>query len=585
MNRSEMHGTLATITRAGLGSAAAALALVLAATPAAQAEEKIPQENLVKNPSFDRGTKGWGAMDAKIKRVKVRNAPNGKQVARVTSAPGASEFTLDDAPATVRKNVGKGRIYTGAAWVKGTRANAGEKISIIVREWSKGEYVDSASGTRTLKAGKFTRVKASYTSTRGNGEIDVYLARTEVSSRDRFFADAITLTRRGNEGDGDGDIPAAPVNPSGGITTSQIALGADTEAPLFTEQGTKYRYIIIRDNLHDRVSELRELHPEAQLILYKNVGFTLNEPGCPYAPFQGGGLSYCDAQEDWFLHDSAGNRLSSEGYPNQRAMNIGNPGYQQAWLDSVLARLRDAGNDGSGVKYDGVWLDDTNTYPGHGMDGRIKELTDAQYGSAMVNFIHNVSPQIRAAGFTTIANVGMNPWETAQRANTLKIAQDVSAVNREGLIRWGEGQTWAEDGSAPHWMYEVELAEDIQAAGADFHAITYGQGSDVEAQRYARATFLLAWNGQDGSAVNYRTDGPGATYLPNWTTDVGVPTSARYRVGQGIRRDYSGGTVIVNARASGGQSFDLGGSFRRPDGSCVSSVSLGATKAMVMPAC
>lgn len=372
-------------------------------------------------------------------------------------------------------------------------------------------------------------------------------------------------------------------------TTSQIAIVSSEEDPLFTEQGARYRYILIRDNLHGRIAELRQVHPESQLILYKNVSFTEDEPGsgCPWAPFQGGGVSYCKAEqhESWFLHDrNTGARLESD-YEDLYAMNIANPAYQQAWLADVIARLRDAGNDGSGQHYDGVWLDDTNTYPGHNLDGRIAELTDAQYGQAMVGFIDAVSPQLRAAGFETIANVGMNPWETQQRADTLQMAHDVAAINREGLVRWGEGMTWTTDGAAPHWKYEVELAEDIQAAGASFHAITYGQGSDVETQRYARATFLLAWNGDDGSAFNYRTLDSGPTYLPDWTADVGVPTSARYGVGRGWRRDFAGGTVVINPAASGSQSFNLGGSFRRPDGSCTSSVTLAATRALVLASC
>ena len=130
----------------------------------------------------------------------------------------------------------------------------------------------------------------------------------------------------------------------------------------------------------------------------------------------------------------------------------------------------------------------------------------------------------------------------------------------------------------------MELAEDIQAAGADFHAITYGQVDDVAAQRYARATFLLAWDGGAGSAQSYRTPSD-RSWTSDWTTDVGVPTSGRYEVGQGWRRDFSGGTVVINARPSGNQTFKLGGSFRNADGSCVNSVSLGGTRALVMPAC
>src|SRR5688572_27892683 len=175
MSRSEMKTSSTTsaslVRRLGVG----ALLIAALAAPAAQAGEKqIPKDNLVKNPTFAKGVKGWDGMDSKIKRVVTRNAPNGRQVARVTAAPGVDAFTLDDAPATVRRNAAKGVEYVGAAWVKGSPSNAGETVSIVVREWAQGDYVDSALGSATLKAGKFVRVKTTYTSQKANGQIDVY---------------------------------------------------------------------------------------------------------------------------------------------------------------------------------------------------------------------------------------------------------------------------------------------------------------------------------------------------------------------------------------------------------------------------
>lgn len=341
-------------------------------TDAGARKGTIPKGNLVKNPSFKQSAKkGWTGFEASVKRVRDRQAPNGRTIARVKAVGGAQTYTIDDSGASA-KNVKVDAAFEGSAWVRGIGRSVGQPVDLVVREWEGDEAVDSEAISATLTR-RWQQLSVSYTAQGDGNDLDVYVARPDgsVKGRERFAVDAVTLTKGGD------GIPPAPVNPTGGITTSQIATGADEEGPLFTEQNTEYRYIIIRDNLHDRVAELRSLHPEAQLILYKNVGFTLHEPGCPYAPFQGGGVSYCDADshEDWFLHDSAGNRLSSEGYPSHRAMNIGKPAYQQAWLDAVLARLRDAGNDGSGVKYDGVFLDDVNTYPGHGMDGRISELS------------------------------------------------------------------------------------------------------------------------------------------------------------------------------------------------------------------
>ena len=50
----------------------------------------------------------------------------------------------------------------------------------------------------------------------------------------------------------------------------------------------------------------------------------------------------------------------SEAYPNLYAMNLNDPGYRDAWLNAVRSRLQDVNNDHSGVRWDGVYMDDTN---------------------------------------------------------------------------------------------------------------------------------------------------------------------------------------------------------------------------------
>ena len=553
----------------------------IATAPASAANKtRIPASNMVENPTFKKSASGWSGKGSRITRVKARSAPHGSTAARVRASRQASHYTMDDSPSTIEAAVA-GVRYTGSAWVKGARSTVGRKIALAVREWSaSGTFVGSTVETVRLRA-KFTQVTSKYIAAENGGEIDVFLERPKgtLTRDDAFFADAVTLRTEA-------------VNPEAeeAITTSQLAIVSDHEPQLFQEAGAQYRYIVVRDNMHDQLGELRSVHPESDLVLYKNIAFTQDEPGgdCPWYPFQSGGLSYChaDAHEDWFLHHKwFGWRLTSEGYSAQRAMNIANPAYRQAWADAVIARLADARGDGSGVRYDGVWIDDANMFPSHGMDGQIAELSDAAYRTAMVEFIDYAAARIEAAGFTTFTNLAANPWEPAERAASLQVAADVDVVNREGFVRWGEGRLFTSDGDAAFWDYELEFAEDIAAAGAALHTLTYGRETDLNAQRYARATFLLAWNGRDGSASNFRTMGPGVTtWLPDWTIDVGVPISERYKVGAGWRRDYSGGAVLVNPKSSQSVTFELRGGHRTAEG-CVSAVTLPPTRALILPPC
>ena len=561
-------------------SALAVLACAACLTlPASGFAGKIPQGNVVANPTFNDGVAGWTGLRAKVAAVKDRRAPDGRMVARVAGRGGAP--AIDDVTPTVAPTVA-GSTYRGSAWVKGSPATAGRKVQLVMREVdASGTVVDESVRTVPLRANRFRKMIVTHQASGDGSSLDISIRhKSKGKPRAVFYADAIAVTA----------VAPQPTGDTDSLTTSQIAIVTSQEDQLFEADGSKYRYIVVRDSMEYRLEELRAAHPEAEILLYKDVSFTADD-ACEWAPFQGPGVDYCEADrnESWFLHrkSNPSQRLASESYPDLRAMNIGNPGYQRAWADSVLARLTDAHDDGSGAKYDGVWMDDTNLFPGHGMDGNIAELSDAEYRQATVSFMASVAPKLEAAGFRTVANLGMDPWEQAQRTAATSIARHVSTVNREGLVRWGEdGTLFTTDGDAPFWEYEVEAAEEMQAAGANLHAITYGSANDVRGQRYSRATFLMAWDGTDGGALNYRTSETSSPWQPNWTVDVGVPAGSRKRVGQGFLRRYSAGVVVINPAAGGSQDFSLNGSFVHPDsGECVSTITLGATRGAVLPAC
>ena len=132
---------------------------------------------------------------------------------------------------------------------------------------------------------------------------------------------------------------------------------------------------------------------------------------------------------------------------------------------------------------------------------------------------------------------------------------------------------------------------EVQRAGAGWLSLAYGRDStpsDIEAQRFIRASFLIGWNGTDGGAVAYRSydDTPGGPLgLSDWTTSIGVAEGDAYTVGTGYRRDFSTGTVVINPALEGDAAFDLGGEYQLPDGSCTSTVELPPQRALVLPAC
>jgi Hypothetical glycosyl hydrolase family 15/Bacterial Ig-like domain len=372
----------------------------------------------------------------------------------------------------------------------------------------------------------------------------------------------------------------------GPAAVGQIANQPSQEGAILTEQGSRYRYIVVRDTMHEHVDEIRAANPDTDILVYKDLSFIINDPACEWVPFQATGVDYCDANphEDWFLHNSSGQRLSTAG-GFMLAGNIANTAYRQAWVEGVLDRLRDANNDGSNVEYDGVFMDDTNLFPGHGMEGQIAEMSDSQYRQATVSFIDYLGPALEQEGFKVVPNLGIGTWDPAQRAAAVQLAPDVTAISREQFVRYSQSPLFTDPVSdAGSWIDEITLAEEVQAAGAGFVAVVYGTADEIQVQRYARASYLLVWNGSESGFMAYRTSG-GDSFFPDSTTDVGTPLAPRERMGVGWQRFFTEGAVVVNPHPNVSQAFSLDGLYRRPDGTCVDTVTLAPRHGLVLPAC
>src|SRR5262249_13209879 len=118
-----------------------------------------------------------------------------------------------------------------------------------------------------------------------------------------------------------------------------------------------------------------------------------------------------------------------------------------------------------------------------------------------------------------------------------------------------------------------------------FLGLTYAPKGDERSMAYARANFLLFDDPADGGALLYEATDPEAQdpYSASWTADVGSPVGARFQVGSAWRRNFSGGTVVVNPTSST-VTVSLGGTYATLGGSTVSSVTLGPTSGAILRA-
>jgi hypothetical protein len=335
-------------------------------------------------------------------------------------------------------------------------------------------------------------------------------------------------------------------------------LSIDTGQASYLGDTSGYRYVILQEYMYAHVAAIKAANPNTKVLAYMETPVTKvqscgSSSPSAYLPHDSFGVNYCYASAyhpEWFLQNTSGQRLTYSDYASYSAMDIGNTAYQSTWAKNVIAAVKADG-------FDGVYMDDVNTYPGHGINGQISKYTDQAYGQAMVNFEAAVAPQIRSSGLLAAANVSANPWTSWQRTYGLDIAAQLNIYNREHYSRYGDicgpfsarFNTTANNGTPP-LVSELNYDQAVQAAGARLTGIDYGYtpatSSDLATMTYGRAAFLLAWDGTDGGAYIYRPCGDVDPANPRWMIDVGTPTTASVLSGAVFSRSFTKGLVYLN---------------------------------------
>ena len=346
------------------------------------------------------------------------------------------------------------------------------------------------------------------------------------------------------------------------------------DAPFGAGAG-QYRVIFLQESMHTLIPEIRAANPDALILGYQKVGGMRADGGD--TPSTGVQIQEAeDGHESWFLHDADGNRLYYCDYAGVAAANIGDVGYQQRWLSNVQERLLAHG-------FDGVMMDDVNTFPGHCLGSRGTPITeyptDAAYGDAVVDFLAAVGPSLQAAGLAVAPNVAMNPWDDTMRGQTRAMLPSISHLVREYWMRWDDSPNFTGD----EWLQTLTLMEEAEASGIGFLGLTYGPGDEGVAlgQRFGRASFLLAWDGEQDSAWGYKDENVDP-WSEEWARELGRPAGARTAEGVGWWRAYDNGRVLVNADEDASQVFALGEPLRDHSGAAVESVTLGPGEAALL---
>lgn len=225
------------------------------------------------------------------------------------------------------------------------------------------------------------------------------------------------------------------------------------------------------------------------------------------------------AAEDWFLHNSSGERLGSVYDPNTSEYYSMNPGSQQ-YREYYFARvMREMAGNPTHTKtgMNGIFLDNIElswnrkfdcTSSGlnpcatggiiWAMPGVTSYTTSEAYAQAVRGFVEYVSAGLRASNppypimvnMVNSPNIGLD-WNP--------LAGSVDGAMQEGFMIRSDGPV-----SASRFEQHLEQMESWIALGKDYLAVTnqrlYAKGSadDIRAMQFSLAAFLLATDGVHG---------------------------------------------------------------------------------------
>ncbi len=569
------------------------LTLTDAGSPPARA--RTAAANRLVNASFEHTLAPWGGTH--LQRRRLASSPAGRFVVQASAVHG--RLAIDDWPGEVRSV--SGTAYTGRMYLRAAAQSAvGKRVSLVVREHTAGgQWVASTSVTSTLTR-RFQPMRATLRALRRGDVIDLYAYERRVAATDSFFAERAWLSARSTSGQPRPLQRATPIESATspapvartGSTVGELSI--DTGQADYLGDTSRYGYVILQEYMYARVADIKRANPDTVVLAYLEAPVTQTRTcgdATPpaYSHHDAFGVNYCYAaahHPSWFLTGPSGNRFTYSDYPRSAVMDIGNVAYQNTWAANAIAAAEADG-------FDGIYLDNVNTYPGHGVDGQLAEYTDQAYGQAMAGFVASVADQLRAGGLLAVANVAANPWVGWQRADALALAAHLTALDREHYARYGDicgpfserFNTTATNGTPP--IADL-LAYDqaVQETGAHLLGIDYGYPHATAADRatmsYGRAMFLLAWDGRPGSAYLFRPCGTVDPADPTWLVDLGAPAGAM-RVTDGVyERRYSAGLVLLNASRATPATVAIPSGYVSADGAPVTTATLPPQGAMLL---
>jgi Hypothetical glycosyl hydrolase family 15 len=289
--------------------------------------------------------------------------------------------------------------------------------------------------------------------------------------------------------------------------------------------------------------------------------------------------SLASQHPEWILRDAAGNKLfipysCSGGTCPQYAGDISNPAFRHYWIEHVGAHLAHG--------YRGLFVDDVNMEE-RVSDGAEAQVTPVGAGGAIApaawrSYMADFMAEVRAA-FPSIEIAHNALWFANGSAGSgdPSIRREIESANYVNLERGANDSGLTGGNGSLSFTAMLAYVDQVHALGRS--VVLDGAASDPQGMEYNLASYFLVSAG--GDAVSARGQTP-ANWWSGFDVNLGEASDARHGWSNVLRRDFSGGMVLVNPPGAPTQTIALASPMRDVSGNAVGSLTLPPASGVVL---
>ncbi len=332
-------------------------------------------------------------------------------------------------------------------------------------------------------------------------------------------------------------VPAGGSGPPGRRGYLYLVGHSPTDAEV-DAMPSRYGVVVLNEWDTAAARRLKQRDPSVVVLMYQCLSSSRSSDDPTH---RSGGVLYGAAASSWFATDTFGNRVPWTPYPGHWQMAVWDAGYQQSWVNTVVADVVAGGWDGVLGDND---ISTLSWYNGAQLAGTgSRAATDARLRDGLQQLIDRAGQALTAKGKLLVPNISdgrlfPGRWVAHSR---------YGGGMEENFAHFGQSASsdfvgdWGPDG----WIAQTD---EMRAPGLSL-AITRAAPGDHRTQLYGYTSALVR---ADGDAFWMPSTDGGAAYanLPSITEmswPLGAATGNPVRTAAGAwTRQYASAWVAVN---------------------------------------